>query len=72
MKYTVVLQRSDEGYTITCPSLPGCISEGDTEQEALDNIQDAIQGYLSVLREQTGRTVDHEVDVTVREIEVPV
>ena len=47
MKVMVVLEPSDEGgFTVYVPSLPGCISEGDTEQEALDNIQEAIALYL--------------------------
>jgi len=47
MRFQVVLQPSDEGgYTVYVPSLPGCISEGDTVEEALANIQEAIQLYL--------------------------
>ena len=47
MKIRVVLEPSDEGgFTATVPSLPGCISEGDTREEALKNIQEAIQLYL--------------------------
>jgi len=47
MKLVVVLEASDEGgYTVYVPSLPGCISEGDTEQQALKNIQEAIALYL--------------------------
>jgi predicted RNase H-like HicB family nuclease len=47
MKLKIVLKRSDEGgYTVFVPSLPGCISEGDTRQEALTNIQEAIELYL--------------------------
>ena len=38
------------GYTVTVPSLPGCISEGDTIDEALANIKDAIQGYVEALQ----------------------
>ena len=46
-KFSVVLEPSDEGgYTVYVPSLPGCISEGDTVEEALTNIQEAIQLYL--------------------------
>ena len=37
------------GYTVTVPSLPGCISEGDTIDEALSNIKDVIQGYIEAL-----------------------
>lgn len=47
MKLKVVLEPSDEGgYTIYVPSLPGCISEGETIEEALANIQEAIELYL--------------------------
>ncbi len=47
MKFKIVLQSSDEGgYTVYVPSLPGCISEGDTIEEALVNIQEAIELYL--------------------------
>jgi len=47
MRLKVILEKSDEGgYTVIVPSLPGCISEGKTRQEALANIQEAIQLYL--------------------------
>ena len=47
MNLRVVLEPSDEGgYTAIVPALPGCISEGSTRQEALDNIQEAIALYL--------------------------
>jgi len=47
MRFQVVLESSDEGgYTVYVPSLPGCISEGDTVEEALANIQEAIELYL--------------------------
>jgi predicted RNase H-like HicB family nuclease len=47
MKLQVVLEPSDEGgYTIYAPSLPGCISEGDTREEALSNMREAIALYM--------------------------
>ncbi|MCH7497176.1 MAG: type II toxin-antitoxin system HicB family antitoxin [Candidatus Marinimicrobia bacterium] len=47
MKIKVVLEPSEDGgYTAYVPSLPGCISEGDTREEALNNIQEAIELYL--------------------------
>src|SRR5262245_16684359 len=47
MKLKVVLEPSDEGgFTVYVPSLPGCVSEGDTEEEALRNIREAIELYL--------------------------
>ena len=49
MKYFVVLKRTDGGYSVFCPGLPGCWSQGKTEAEAMENIQDAIQKYLAVV-----------------------
>ena len=47
MRFKIVLEESDEGgYTVYVPSLPGCISEGNTKEEALKNIQEAIELYL--------------------------
>ena len=53
MLYRVFVKKTEEGYAVWCPMLPGCWSQGDTEQEALENIKDAIQDYLSVLNENT-------------------
>lgn len=63
MKYKVALRSSEEGYSVSVPGLPGCWSQGNTEAEALENIEDAIREYLSTVAEQL-----QEVDV--REIEV--
>lgn len=46
LKYKVVLKKSKEGSSVSCPGLPGCWSQGRTEEEALENIQDAIREYL--------------------------
>jgi len=47
MKLKIVLQPSDQGgFTVYVPSLPGCVSEGETEQQALENIREAIELYL--------------------------
>jgi predicted RNase H-like HicB family nuclease len=51
MKYTVVLQESEEGFAVSVPGLPGCHSQGATEQEALENIAVAIREYLEVVEE---------------------
>ena len=63
MKYPVVLEKSDEGYSVNCPALPGCWSQGETEQQALDNIRDAIHEYLEVLREQLNGADVREVEI---------
>jgi predicted RNase H-like HicB family nuclease len=49
MRYKVVLQHTEEGYTVSVPGLPGCWSQGETEAEALESIQDALQGYRETL-----------------------
>jgi len=51
MRYKVSLKKNEEGYTVSCPGLPGCWSQGDTEEEALENIKDAIESYLIVKEE---------------------
>lgn len=65
MKYKIVLYQSEEGYSVCCPGLPGCWSQGDTEEEALTNIQDAITEYLSVIEELYPDGELREVEVTV-------
>ena len=46
MNYRVRLIRSDEGYAVSCPALPGCHAQGATREEALENIQSAIREWL--------------------------
>ena len=53
MTYRVVLQQSEEGYSVSCPGLPGCWSQGTTEAEALENIRNAIQEYLETVSDLT-------------------
>lgn len=55
MRYKAVFHRSNEGISVSVPALPGCWSEGDTEDEALDNIRDAIREYLAALEDRTRR-----------------
>ena len=49
MKYRVNIKKTDEGYAVWVPGLPGCWSQGKSEVEALDNIKEAIQDYLYAL-----------------------
>ena len=53
MIYKVSLEKTEEGYAVWVPELPGCWSQGDTEEEALENIKDAIIGYLETVEELT-------------------
>jgi predicted RNase H-like HicB family nuclease len=64
MKYTVVINKSEYGFDVHCPALPGCHSQGATFEEALENIKDAITTYLQMIEEKTK-------DSTVCEVEVP-
>lgn len=63
MRYTVVFHRSDEGISVSVPALPGCWSEGDTEEEALANIQDAISEYLAAIAEASRGQETYEIDI---------
>ncbi len=63
MKYSVALTRTEEGYSVSCPGLPGCWSQGTTEEEALANVKVAIQEYLAVARELAGERELREVEV---------
>jgi predicted RNase H-like HicB family nuclease len=63
MIYKVLLQHSEEGYSVSCPGLPGCWSQGDTEDEALENIRDAIQEYLAAVDDLTRSGDVREVEV---------
>ena len=65
MKYQVVFKESEEGYSISCPGLPGCWSQGKTEAEALENIRSAIQEYLTVVKKVSEGQQTREVEVTV-------
>lgn len=51
MKYRIILEQDEDGiFVAECPSLPGCVSQGKTRNEAVKNIKDAIQGYLESLK----------------------
>lgn len=65
MTYKVVLDHSEEGYSVGCPALPGCWSQGGTEAEALENIRDAIREYLAVVDEIASGGDVREVEVSV-------
>ncbi len=64
MKYKVVLEHSEEGVSVSVPGLPGCWSQGSTEEEALEMIRDAILEYLVVVDDQLKGTDTREIEVT--------
>ena len=63
-QYPVVLKKSEEGYAVGCPALPGCWSQGDTEEEALENIRIAIQEYLATVSDTIPEGERRSVEVT--------
>lgn len=65
MTYTVSLRHSEEGVSVWVPGLPGCCSQGSSEQEALANIQDAIREYLEVAADLAEREESRKVEVCV-------
>jgi predicted RNase H-like HicB family nuclease len=65
LSYTVTIQKSRYGYHVECPALPGCVSQGDSLQEALDNIKDAIHTYLLMIEKETRKHHTAEVQVAV-------
>ncbi len=64
MKYKIVLKKSEEGYSVSCPGLPGCWSQGETEEEAIRNILSAIQDYLAAIDDSIKGADVREVEVT--------
>ena len=65
VKYTVLIEKNEEGgYTVIVPSLPGCITQGDTWQEAMANAREAIAGYIEALKD-IGKPVLVELPIEV-------
>ena len=66
MRYTVLMDKNEiGGYTVTVPSLPGCVSQGDNWDDALKNIEEAISGYIETLK-ILKKPVPVEVEVTLK------
>ncbi len=63
MRYKIRLQKTDENYSVSCPGLPGCWSQGETEEEAIENIRDAIQEYLAAVTDSLRGADVREVDI---------
>lgn len=71
-EYTVILEEDEEGgFSVHVPSLPGCMSEGDTIEEALENVRKAIQLYLETLKEDRRPVPTKEMLVVVSRVQVP-
>jgi antitoxin HicB len=70
MKFAITLEQDEDGFIIvSCPTLPGCHSQGRTEEEAINNIKEAIRGYIASMRRH-GEPIPNITEV--REVEVSV
>ena len=65
MRYRIAIHESDEGFSVSVPGMPGCWSQGATESEAIENIKDAIRGYLDVVEEQLKGEHVREIEIAV-------
>ena len=65
LTFPIIIEADSDGYYVSCPGLQGCYSQGDTYEEALTNIKDAIREYLDA-------EVPTEAGAEIREVEVPV
>jgi len=65
LSYPVVIKESEEGFAVGCPALPGCWSQGDTQEEAIENIKIAISEYLDVIRDSLKKEKFEEIEVVI-------
>jgi predicted RNase H-like HicB family nuclease len=65
MKYKVAVHPDDDGFAVSVPGLPGCWSQGDSEEDALANIEIAIREYLEVVDELLEGSTVHEIEIAV-------
>lgn len=71
LEYTAIFEPADEGgYTASIPALPGCVSEGDTFEEAVAMIKDAMEGYLAVMKEEGKEIPEEKSDIIITKVTV--
>ncbi|MEE4358762.1 MAG: type II toxin-antitoxin system HicB family antitoxin [Desulfococcaceae bacterium] len=71
MKFKIQIMKSDEGFAVSCPSLPGCHSQGENEHEALENIKEAIILWMETFAELQDELSDVK-GYMLKEIEIPI
>ena len=65
MLYRIALHQSEEGFSVSVPGMPGCWSQGQTESDAIENIKDAIRGYIDVVEEQLRSEQFRQIEISV-------
>lgn len=72
LKYTAIFEPAEEGgYIVSIPAIPGCVTQGDTFEEAVEMIKDALEGCLAVLKEEGQKIPRETEDTVVTKISVP-
>lgn len=72
LRYTAIFEPAEEGgYVVSVPALPGCISQGETFEEAVEMIKDAMKGYLAVTKKEGLEIPVETEDVVVTKVSVP-
>lgn len=71
LEYTVIFEPAEEGgYVVSVPAIPGCVTQGETFEEAVANIKDAMQGCLAVLKEEGEDIPQEKSDIVITKISV--
>lgn len=73
-RFKVILEWNEEegGYTVTVPALPGCVTQGDTVEEALNNVREAIEGYIEVMKMKGIAVPESDVQMLFGEVSVAI
>lgn len=72
LKYTAIFEPAEEGgYVVSVPAIPGCVTQGDTFEEAVEMIKDALGGCLAVLKEEGQEIPKETEDVVVTKVSIP-
>lgn len=72
LKYTVVFEPADDGgFVASVPSLPGCVTQGETYEETVEMVKDAISGYLAILNEEKQEIPTENEESVVTKVSVP-
>lgn len=72
LKYTAIFEPAEEGgYVVSVPAIPGCVTQGDSFEEAIDMVKDALEGCLAVLKEEGQEIPSEKDDVVVTKVSVP-
>lgn len=72
LEYTVIFEPAEEGgYVVSVPALPGCVTEGDTFEEAMEMVKDAMKGYLAVLKKEGLEIPKEKGETVVTKVSIP-